>query len=173
MTTFRLEALCLQVFVKKKQNYISLLLRCISGAFGRLHISQSQNVLVPGGGIEGNHSDRQGHGGPLGAPVRHDHHQQRHAARLHAAVERDQQPGARAAVGARALAQAHLAPVEPRCFRSIPRPDISRSDQASSHCVRVRYAQTNIPRRGSNANGFTFVRLPPKTLDFEKIQVRT
>lgn len=76
-------------------------------------------------------------------------------------------------MGAGSLAEAHLAPVEPSCFCSPPRSEIPTSDKTTAHCIRVRYAQTNIPHRGSSTNGFTFVRLPSQTLDLEKFQVRT
>lgn len=81
------------------------------------------NANSTGGRAEGDNSDGAGHGAALGPPVRHDHHQQRHAARLPAAAQRGQQPRARAAVGARALAQAHLAGDPPSCDTSSSKTD--------------------------------------------------
>lgn len=65
--------------------------------------------VFAGRGIKGDNSDSQGHGITLGSPVRHDHHQQWHPTCVHTIASRNQQPGARAAMGARPLAEAHLA----------------------------------------------------------------
>lgn len=143
---------------------------CVTSAV--IFVSQSKTLPITGRGTKRNNRDGERHGGPLGALVRHDHHQQRHATRVPTAPERDQQSGTRAAVGPSSLVETHLAPGELRCSCSLSCPDVPSRVKTKPHYIRVRYAQTHFPYRGSNASGFTFVRLS-QTLDFEKIQVRT
>lgn len=122
--------------------------------------------MFSGGRTKRNNRDSPRHGTPMGPPIRHDHHQQRHPTCLPTTPERDQQPGTRTPMGPSALAQAHLARNLWRQATNDKHRYLSTLSLQLSD--RFRYVQTRVNVRYYYANGFTFAFLLSKRLRRQK-----